>query len=55
MQKAAEYRKYEEECLRLAQLVSAKHREALLRLAEAWRQCAQDAERSREDRPEIVP
>jgi hypothetical protein len=39
------YRRYSEECRRLAMTVPQEHREALFRLAEAWIIVAQEAER----------
>jgi hypothetical protein len=39
------YRRYAEECRRLAMTMPQEHREALFRLAEAWIMVAQEAER----------
>jgi hypothetical protein len=40
-----EFRKYAEECERIAREAPEKNRKALLEIAEAWRQCAVEAER----------
>jgi hypothetical protein len=45
MQSPAEYRKYAEECERIAREGAAEHRPALLEIAKAWRACAEEAER----------
>jgi len=44
MQNAKEYRTYAEECERLARQIPV-HRQKLLRIAEAWRACAVEAEK----------
>ena len=44
MQNPAQYRKYAEECRRLAQLGSLEHKTALLDMAEAWTKCAEELE-----------
>jgi len=44
MQNPAQYRKYAEECRRLAQLGSREHRATLLEMAEAWTRCADELE-----------
>jgi hypothetical protein len=36
---------YAEDCVRIAQLMSAKDKEALLRMAKAWEDRAREAER----------
>ena len=45
MQNPAQYRKYAEECERLAQQLPPEHKDALLTIARAWRICADEAER----------
>ena len=45
MMSPAEYREFAKECERLAKDGPARHRPALLKIAEAWRQCALEAER----------
>jgi len=45
MQNAAEYRKYAEECERMAKTAPIEHRETLLKIAKAWRACALEAEK----------
>lgn len=54
MQGPAEYRKYAEECERMAKDGPREHRSALLKIAEAWRQCALDAERKDKKAPPIA-
>jgi hypothetical protein len=44
MQNPADYRRYAEECERMAKLGPPEHREALLRIAAAWRQCADEVD-----------
>lgn len=44
MQSPSQYRKYAEECRRLAQMGSREHRAALLEMAEAWTKCAEELE-----------
>ena len=44
MHNPADYRKYAEECERLAQKYPA-HKETLLEMAKAWRACMDGAER----------
>lgn len=43
MQNAQMYRKYAEDCMQLAQQ-APQHRDALLKIAEAWTTLAQEAE-----------
>jgi hypothetical protein len=45
MKKAKTYREYKADCIRIAQLMSAKDKEALLKMAEAWEDRAREAER----------
>jgi hypothetical protein len=45
MQSPAQYRKYAEECERIAREAPAKNAEVLLEIARAWRNCAQEMER----------
>jgi hypothetical protein len=45
MRDPATFRKYAQECQRLARLMPAEHQAALLQIAEAWNQCAEEAER----------
>jgi hypothetical protein len=44
MQKAAQYRVFAEQCRQLAKTMGEKHKETLLKIAEAWEKCAADAE-----------
>jgi hypothetical protein len=44
MQNPAQYRKYAEECRRLAQFGSREHRAKLLEMADAWTRCAEELE-----------
>jgi hypothetical protein len=41
------YRRYSEECQRLAKEMAQEHRATLLRLAKAWITVAEDAERKK--------
>src|SRR5580704_13365053 len=45
MRDPVEFRRYAEECRRLAKMMPAEHRGTLLKIAEAWIECAQEAER----------
>jgi hypothetical protein len=45
MKKAETYREYAADCIRIAQLMSAKDRETLLKMAQAWEDRAREAER----------
>jgi hypothetical protein len=45
MKKAKTYREYKADCIRIAQLMSAKDKEALPKMAEAWEDRAREAER----------
>ena len=45
VKKARTYREYKAECIRIAQSMSAKDRETLLKMAEAWEDRAREAER----------
>jgi hypothetical protein len=44
MRSPAEYRKYAMECERIATEGPEQNRKVLLEIAEAWRQCAEEAE-----------
>lgn len=46
MQNPAKFREYAEECRRLAEQTTGKNRATLLIIAEAWTNCALEAERS---------
>ena len=46
MQNPAEYRRYAEECKRLAQQALPEHKATLLEIAKAWIACAEEVERS---------
>ena len=46
MQSPAEYRRYAEECKRLAQQALPEHRATLLEIAKAWIACAEEVERT---------
>jgi hypothetical protein len=49
MEDAVQYRKYAEECCRLATIMPEEHGLTLLEIAEAWRKCAAEAERETSD------
>jgi ferric-dicitrate binding protein FerR (iron transport regulator) len=51
MQNPSEYRKYAEECERMAKEGPQEHRAALLKIAEAWRNCAIEIEGGDKDAP----
>jgi hypothetical protein len=44
MQNPDQFRKYAEECRRLARLGSLEHRAALMDMADAWTKCAEELE-----------
>ena len=44
MNNSKSYRKYAEECRRLAKQMKPEHRAALMEIAEAWIRCAEEAE-----------
>jgi hypothetical protein len=48
MRDAEEFRKYAEECRRLA-LSLPQHKESLLEMAKAWTACAEEAEKHRDE------
>ena len=45
MRDPAKFRRYAEECRRLANIMPKEHRGTLLKIADAWIECAQEAER----------
>jgi|HubBroStandDraft_6_1064221.scaffolds.fasta_scaffold142449_2 hypothetical protein len=47
MRDAATYRRFAEECQRLAMTMSEEHRAALLEIADAWIKLEQEAEREK--------
>jgi hypothetical protein len=47
MRDAATYRRFAEECQRLAMTMSEEHRAVLLEIAEAWLKLEQEAEREK--------
>jgi phytoene/squalene synthetase len=47
MQDPSQYRRYAEECRRLAQAMPQQYRSTLLEIADAWIKCAEDVERER--------
>jgi hypothetical protein len=51
MQTPEEYRKYAEECERIARNGPPEHQEILLKIANAWRQYAANAEKEKKDQP----
>jgi hypothetical protein len=55
MQKPAEYLKYAEDCERMAKSGPVEHRATLLKIAEAWRQCAAEAVRRKKPTLETHP
>jgi hypothetical protein len=54
MQNPAKFREYAEECRRLAEQATGKNRATLLIIAEAWTNCAVEAERSQKVRDKTV-
>lgn len=46
MQNPAEYKRYAEECKRLAQQALPEHKATLLEIAKAWIACAEEVERA---------
>ena len=46
MQNPADYRRYAEECKRLAQQALPEHKATLLEIAKAWIACAEEVERT---------
>jgi hypothetical protein len=50
MQKPQTFRKYAEECRRLARSLPAEHRATLLMIADAWTACAEEEERKQKAR-----
>jgi hypothetical protein len=44
MQSAAQYRAYAQECRRLARTLKPQNRETLLKIADAWDNCADEIE-----------
>ena len=50
MEDAKRYREYAAECQRLAQQAATKDKEVLLEIANAWIECAEQAERSQRNR-----
>lgn len=48
MQDPIKFRKYAEQCRRLAQTATGENRATLLRIADAWISCAEDAERTQQ-------
>jgi hypothetical protein len=54
MQTLEEYRRYAEECERIARTVSPKNRKILMNIARAWRERADDADKKNRDAPSSV-
>jgi hypothetical protein len=50
MQSPEQYRKYAEDCERIAREGSSHNRAALLEIARAWRACAEEVEQREEAR-----
>jgi hypothetical protein len=48
MKDAKTYREYAADCRRIAQLMSQKDKEALLKMAQAWEDRAKEAERRKD-------
>jgi hypothetical protein len=46
MKDSAKFRKYAEECRQLSKNMRPEHRATLLEIADAWDQCAEEAEAS---------
>jgi hypothetical protein len=49
MQDPVQFRKYAEECRRLARTLPPAHQRALLEIADGWIKCAEDAERAQKN------
>ncbi len=47
MQSPSRYRQYAQDCERIAREGAPQHRAVLLEIAEAWRRCAEEAERQK--------
>ena len=47
MEDAKTYREYAADCIRIVQLMDAKDRETLLKMAEAWEDRSREAERNK--------
>ena len=47
MSKTAEYRRFVQECLQLAEAASVEHQPLLIEMARTWHQLAQEQERSK--------
>jgi hypothetical protein len=54
MHTAEDYRKYAEECERIARSVSPENRRSLLNIAGAWRERADDVEKKIKEQPSSV-
>jgi hypothetical protein len=54
MQNPARFREYAEECRRLAQQSTGENKATLLIIADAWTNCAIEAERNQQSRGKIV-
>jgi hypothetical protein len=54
MQNPAKFREYAEECRRLAQQTTGENKATLLIIADAWTNCAIEAERNQQSRGKIV-
>jgi hypothetical protein len=55
MQNPSEYLKYAENCERMAKSGPVENRQTLLKIAEAWRQCAAEAMRRNKQPLEASP
>jgi hypothetical protein len=53
MQNPAKFREYAEECRRLAEQATGKNRATLLIIADAWTNCAMEAERNQKFREKV--
>ena len=49
MKEAKTYREYADDCVRIAQSMSAEDKETLLRMAKAWEDRAREAERQEKE------
>jgi hypothetical protein len=45
MEDATKFRRYAEDCRRLAKSMKPEHKAMLLEIADAWDECAEEAER----------
>jgi hypothetical protein len=54
MQDSNIYRKYADDCRRIAETMNAKDKAIMLEMAKVWDERAEDAERSERSKPSVV-